>query len=67
MLVSKSFKLSFSSTWTENYQMHKLDFEEAEESERVEKVREIRKKKKKTCFCSTDYAKTSDCVEYNKL
>ena len=32
-LWSKSFKLGFSSTWTENFYMHKQDFEEAEESE----------------------------------
>ena len=33
MLCSKSFKLGFSSTWTENFQMYKLGFEEAEEPE----------------------------------
>ena len=32
-LLSKFFKLRFSSTWTENFQMYKLGFEEAEESE----------------------------------
>ena len=30
-LCSKSFKLGFSSTWTENFQMYKLDLEKAEE------------------------------------
>ena len=30
---SKSFKLDFSSTWTENFQMYKLDLEKAEEPE----------------------------------
>ena len=30
-LCSKSFKLGFSSTWTENFQMHKLGLEKAEE------------------------------------
>ena len=30
---SKSFKLGFSSTWTENFQMYKLGFKEAEEPE----------------------------------
>lgn len=53
--------------WTENYQKYKLDFEEAEESEIVEKARETREKKKKNLLCYTDYAKTSDGVEYNKL
>ena len=32
-LCSKSFKLGFSSTWTKNFQMHKLGFKEAEEPE----------------------------------
>ena len=32
-LCSKSFKLGFSSTWTENFQMFKLHLEKAEEKE----------------------------------
>ena len=32
-LCSKSFKLGFSSTWTENFQMYKMDLEKAKESE----------------------------------
>ena len=32
-LCSKSFKLSFNSLWTKNFQMFKLDFEKAEEPE----------------------------------
>ena len=32
-LCSKSFRLGFSSTWTENFQMYKLGFDEAEEPE----------------------------------
>ena len=32
-LWSKSFKLSFNSMWTENFQMFKLDLEKAEEQE----------------------------------
>ena len=32
-LCSKPFKLGFSSIQTENFQMYKLDFEEAEEPE----------------------------------
>ena len=32
-LCSKSFKLSFSSVWTETYQMYKLDPEKVEEPE----------------------------------
>ena len=33
ILCSKSFKLSFSNTWTENFQMCKLDLEKADKSE----------------------------------
>ena len=33
MLCSKFFKLGFSSTWTKDFQIYKLDFKEAEESE----------------------------------
>ena len=29
----KSFELGFSTTWTKNFQMYKLGFEEAEEPE----------------------------------
>ena len=32
-LCSKSFKLGFKSTWTENFQMYKLDLQKAEEPE----------------------------------
>ena len=32
-LCSKSFKLGFNSTWTENVQIYKVDFEETEEPE----------------------------------
>ena len=32
-LCSKSFKLGFNSTWTENFQMYKLDLEKAEAPE----------------------------------
>ena len=32
-LCSKSFKLGFSSTWTDNFQMYNLDLEKAEEPE----------------------------------
>ena len=32
-LCSKSFKLGFNSTWTQNFQMYKLDLEKAEEPE----------------------------------
>ena len=33
MVMLKMYKLGFNSTWTENFQMYKLDLEKAEESE----------------------------------
>ena len=48
-LCSKSFKLGFSSAWTENLQMYNLGLEKAEEPETnirciIEKAREFQKK-----------------------
>ena len=53
---SKSFKLGFNSTWTENFQMYKQDLEKAEEPEiqlstslwSLKKQESSRKKEKKT-------------------
>ena len=58
---SKSFKLGFSSTWTENSQMDKLGLEKAEES----KIKlptsagslEKQEFQKNIYFCFTDYTK----------
>ena len=55
-----------------NFQMFKLYLEKAEESRDqianicwiIEKAREFQKN---TYFCFIDYAKTFDCVDYNKL
>ena len=59
-LCSKSFKLDFSSTCIENFQMYKLVLEKAEESEIrwiLEKAREFQKI---TYFCFIDYVKAFD-------
>ena len=37
-LCSKSFKLGFSSTWTENFQMYKLDLENAEIRDQIANI-----------------------------
>ena len=72
-LCSKPFKLGCISTWTENFQMYKLDLEKAEESEIklptsicwiIEKAEEFQKN---ICFFFVDYAKAFDCVDHNKL
>ena len=60
-LCSKSFKPGFSSTWSENFQMCKLDFKEAEEPEikfptfvgSREKEREFQKKTSTSFSLST--------------
>ena len=50
MLCSKSFKLGFSSMWTENFQMFKVDLEKAEKLGInvcwiIEKARKFQEKK----------------------
>ena len=72
---SKSFKRGFNSTWTENFQMFKLDLEKTEEPEiklptsigSEEKQRNSQKSSSKTSTCFFDCAKTFDCVDHNKL
>ena len=71
-LCSRSFKLGFSSTWIENFQMYKLDLEKAEEPKIkisnihwiIEKAREFQKN---IYFCFIDHGKAFDCVGHNKL
>ena len=69
-LRSKSFKLGFSSTWTENFQMYNLGLEKAEETDQIvntlwiiEKAREFQKN---IYFYFIDYAKVFDCVDHNR-
>ena len=69
---SKSFKLSFSSAWNENFQMYKLDLERAEETRDqiasihwiIDKAREF---PENIYLCFIDYAKAFDSVHHNKL
>ena len=60
-LCLKSFKLGFSSVWTENFQMYNLDLEKAEEPEwNCQHMLDHRKSKgipKNVYFCFIDYAK----------
>ena len=72
-LCSKSFKLGFSSTWTENFHMFKLHLEKVKKTEvklptstRSQK-NQRNSKKKKIQFCFIDYAKVFDCVDHSKL
>ena len=57
--------------WTENFQMYKLDLEKAEETDQIANVHWIIEKawefQENIYFCFTDYAKTFDCVDHNKL
>ena len=68
---SKFSNLGFNSTWTENFQMFKLELEKAEEPEincpyplKHRKSKEITKI---IYFCFIDYVKAFDCVDHNKL
>ena len=71
LLCSKSFKLGFSSTWTENFQIFKLDLEKPEEPEikLPTYVGSLKKQKssRKIYFCFIDYAEVFVCVDHNKL
>ena len=61
----------FNSTWTENFQMLKLDLEKAEEPEIKLPTSVVSSQKqevqKNIYFCFIDYAKAFDCVDHNKL
>ena len=69
MLHSKFFKLGFSSTWNENFQMYKLGFREAEEPEiKLPKfVGSERKQEFQKNNCFIDYKETFDCEDHNQL
>ena len=71
-LGSKSFKLGFSSTWTENFQIFKVGFKEAEEPNIklptcTGSWRKQASSRKNIYFYSTDYVKVFDCVDHNRL
>ena len=70
--AQKSFKLGFNSMWTKNFQMYKLDLENAEEPEiklptSTGSQKKQENSRKNTYFCFIDYAKAFDCVAHNKL
>ena len=70
---SKFFKLGFSSMWTKNFQMYKLDLGKAEEpfqSELPTFTVSWRKQggfQRNIYFCFIDYTKAFECVYHNKL
>ena len=57
--------------WTMNFQMFKLDLEEAEESDQIANIHWIIKKarelQKVNYFCFIDCTKAFDCADHNKL
>ena len=68
----KLSKPGFNGTWTENFQMFKLDLEKAEEPEIKLPISAGSSKKQESCwkniyFCFIDYAKAFDSVDHNKL
>ena len=69
---SKFSKLGFNSTWTENFQIFKLDLEKAEEHrDQIASIcwiiEKARKFQKNIYFCFIDYAKAFDCVAHKQL
>ena len=68
-LCSKSFRLSFNSLWTENFQMFKLDFEKTKEPEikLPTSAGWPRKQEFQKNICFIDYANAFDCVDHTKL
>ena len=68
-LWAKSLKLSFSRTWTENFQIFRLDSEKADDQ--IANIHWIIEKAskflKKIYFCLIDSAKAFDCVDHNHL
>ena len=70
-LCSKSFKLGFSSMWTENFQMYKLGLEKAEESgsngQHLLDIGKAKEFQKNIYFCFINYTKAFDCVHHKKL
>ena len=67
---SKVSKPGFNNTWTENFQMFKLDLEKAKEQQIaniswiIEKARRFQRN---ICFSFIDYVKAFDRVDHNKL
>ena len=68
-LCSKSFKLDFSSTQAENFQIYKQVSKRQRTRDQIanmhwimEKAREFQKN-----ICFSDYTKVFDCVDHNKL
>ena len=69
---SRFSKPGFSSTWTVNFQMFKLDLEKAEEPEiklptSIGSSKKQREFQENIYFCFIDYAKAFDCVDHSKL
>ena len=70
-LCFEFFKYGFSSTWTGNFQMYKLDLVKRQRNQRSNwhllghaKSKEF---KKNIYFCFFDYTKAFNCVDHNKL
>ena len=70
-ICSKSYKLVFGSTWTENFQMHKLRFRvrgtRGQTANIPWNMNQARKFQNNIYFCIIDYAKVFDCVCHNTL
>ena len=66
------YKLGFNITWAENFQIFKLDLEQAEKPEiklptSTGSLKKQESSRKNVYICFIDYAKAFDCVDHNKL
>ena len=70
-LCSKSFKVGFSSLWTQNFQVLKLVLEVRGTRDQIANIhwtiKKAREIQKNIYFCFIDYTKAFDCVNHNKL
>ena len=71
-VLSKFSKRGFNSTWTENFQMFKLDLEKAEEPEiklpsSVGSLKKQENSRKTSTSASVCYSKAFSCVDHNKM
>ena len=70
-VILKILQARVSSKGTENFQMYKLDLENAEETEIKLPTsvgsQEKHRSAKKIYFCFIDYAKAFDCIDHNQL
>ena len=66
-VMFKILKLSFNTTWTENFQMYKLVWGTRDQIANIHWIIESKEIPENLSVCFTDYAKAFPCVDHNKL